>query len=192
MSATSYYLDLLTALGEQVRSDPKDLGAAVSVVGDVGRLLVRGNEEEIRSVQAAVAAIRERLDGHDAMPSPVKELTSPQAHVFLAGALWALNEVGNIRLASGVEAPSAPAGVSRRSAVRDAVRDLLSETPTSPSELRDAAARQRFEVRPDELSRALGALCEAGLAREAPGPAGADRRRKYYVRQPRRSGDRRV
>jgi hypothetical protein len=175
--------NLLTSLGERARSAKKpDLTPALGLVNDVSRLIIRGGEADVRTTQSAVAALRERLDGEAVKESPAKSLESVNSHTYLAGAMWALNEVMSARLAT-IEAQDVDSHpVSRKNQVsRMVCMALLEGQPVSATSLLDLVCDDGTPVRRDELSRAIGALVDKGWAEVAPAPSGVDGRKKFFV-----------
>lgn len=171
---------LLDGLGKRARtSDGKpDLSPAIGIVNDLGRLVARGTEPEIRQAQAAVAALREQLNTENALNFPAAILTGPDSHNFLAGALWAVNELITAQL------ESLPSAVSPRMTRRDYVKDktlfaLRSGAALSPKFIREAIGDA--SVRADEVSRALGEMLAARLVEVVSPAPGSDRRLKCFA-----------
>jgi hypothetical protein len=89
-------VDPLVALSRHAGAAYGDmLNSAIGVVGDLGRAIARDDEYAIRVLQSAVASLREQLD--DAQPAAA--LDGPNGRSFLAGAMWAVNELMTARLA---------------------------------------------------------------------------------------------
>lgn len=179
---------LLNSLGRRARAhvEKPDLRPAVWLVNDLGRLAIQGNESEVRAAAAAVAAFREQLDMGDTVTKPPsKALSAVNSHVYLAGAMWAINEVMNARISS-VDVPTAGSRSQTRKhrVMLDVLRALSTATTSTPSSLLAAISADGAEVRPDEVSRALGDLLQQGLAELVAPQPGADRRTKRFAITP--------
>lgn len=180
MTATmSHVTGLLNSLGKRARMPGKpDLSPAVGIVNDLGTLVARGTEPEIRQAQAAVAGVREQLGSSEqAINYPEAMLNGPDSHNFLAGALWAVNELMTAQL--DAMPSSLTPGVTRKNYVRDRVLFALrSGAAMSPTSIRDATGDA--SIRLDEVSRALGDMLAARLVDVAPLVPGGDRRVKHF------------
>jgi hypothetical protein len=180
--STMSLISLLDALGVRARTDDDAaLTPAVGLVNDLGILLARGTESDIRAVQAAVASVREQLEvsGH-AVNTPMRALSSKDSHSFLAGALWAINESMTARLQATAAASSAPGRQTRRAVLRKAVlASLLMEQVQSPTEILAHINPQVGPARLDEISRVLSELFAEDVVSQAMPEAGSDRRMKY-------------
>ncbi|MEV4999864.1 hypothetical protein [Nocardioides sp. LML1-1-1.1] len=179
---TSHLALLLDTLGSRAREQGKGLSDAVGVVGDLGRVLARGSEAEVRDVQAAVAALRERLEVGEVDNQPVKALDGHNGHAYLAGALWAINELMSAQLDVVDAARTAEPTGTRRSQVERVVLAALDGTvPRSPKDIAESPEGAAAGLRNDEISRALSGLLAAGRAEVVdPASPDTDRRRKYF------------
>jgi len=86
-------IQVLYSLADRI-DNGGDITPAVTVIGDIGRMLAVSPERQVRYAQAAVAAVREtieRLPG--SQHSAVDWLGSSDATAYFAGALWAANEI---------------------------------------------------------------------------------------------------
>jgi hypothetical protein len=178
----------LNALILRARDDSgeTDLVPAIGLVNDLGRLSLQGSLADVRKVQAAVASLREQLDGESVEKNPAKELGGKDRHVYLAGAMWAVNEVMTSRLQLA-EATKSTARRSRKSELIEALLATLTDSKAhTPTEMREADTMRHLKVRPDEVSRALTDLVDEGLVYLVPSPsdAGRDRRRKFFALSP--------
>lgn len=187
-ATTAQLTDLLNSLGRRARAhvEKPDLTPAVWLINDLGRLVIRGNESDVRAAAAAVAAFREQLDMGDVVTkTPSKALSGVDSHAYLAGAMWAVNEMMNARLDSvDVPAESSRSQTRKHRVMRDVLSTLNTGTTWSPSSLLEAISAHGAEVRPDEVSRALGDLLQQGLVELMPPQAGADRRTKRFAITP--------
>ncbi|MFC9978814.1 PadR family transcriptional regulator [Gordonia sp. NPDC058843] len=182
--AAASLVSLLNDLAERTRDQSKepDLRPAIGLVYDLGRLVAAGAEADIRLAQAAVAGAREQLEvGDHAINTPEKALLGKERQAYLAGALWAINELMTVRLEQ-LGTAFISGGLTRRGQIRALVLSNVAVDETlSPSELKKRIADNGTDVRLDEISRALGDLFNEGLvAPSQPGP-GSDRRRKYFA-----------
>jgi len=178
MQLTSLLDDLAKRACER---DTQDFSSAVGLVGDLGRLVVRGGESDIRQAQAASSAVREQLrDEEGALGSPARALTGRQSRAFLAGALWAVSEVMTTRLEAMPSTLSA-GRATRAGRVRTMVLEVLasSDKPQSPTEILKSTVEQDEATRFDEVSRALTEMLAAGLVDSL--PSHTDRRMKYLA-----------
>jgi hypothetical protein len=184
MPTTASVAALLHTLAERARHDDgrKKLRSAVGVVGDLGRVVARDNESDIRVLQSAVASLREQLETGDIDTHPATALDGPNSHSFLAGAMWAVNELMTSRLAVIASQKQAPVATTRRGEVEEVVLACLrSSTAVSPGDILESVSGRERELRGDEVSKALSALLAAGRVEQAASNlAGADRRRKYF------------
>lgn len=184
-SATAQLTALLSGLAERAQQpDEQDFEVAAGVVNDLGRLVLRGKESDIRQAHAAVSAVREQLRDGDGIASPAQTLTGPQSRGFLAGALWAVGEIMTTRLDA---VPSAPedARATRGGRVKEMVLAALTSQDTqSPTAILHSIAERDTAIRFDEVSRAITDMIAGGLIETVPAPAGTDRRMKYLVLTP--------
>lgn len=180
---------LLNALAVRAREqaeDKLDLTPAIGIVNDLGRFITLGAEADVRCLQAAVAGVREQLDvGEHAVNTPEKVLLGKDSHGYLAGALWAINEIMTIRLQTMAAEPdaSAPGRQTRRNWMRRAVLvSFLAQPVQTPTAIGDELSK-RYDngVRLDEISRVLGELLKEGLLEHAAPAAGSDRRMRYFA-----------
>lgn len=182
-TSVKYLNKVLNSLAERarMRDHKPDLSPAIALVNDLGRLIVRGKATDIRAAQASVAAVREQLEFDDAANTPYKALTGLNSHAYLAGALWAINELMTIRL--DTMPPTPPKGrLTRRSQIRDLVLSAVASADTiTPSSLLQSTSDQDITPRLDEISRTLGELLVEGLVAVAEPEPGTDRRTKHYV-----------
>jgi hypothetical protein len=177
---------LLSSLGERARSSKKpDLTPALGLVSDVGRLIIRGEESDVRATQAAVGALRERLRGEDAKNTPAKALESMNSHAYLAGAMWALNEVMNARLATIEVQRQQSYHETRKNRVTRMVSAVLTKDKSiSPSDLLESTLDDGTKARRDELSRVLGTMIDRGWVHVVSAAPGADGRKKFFALTP--------
>jgi hypothetical protein len=179
VASISHVTTLLNSLGKRARTPGKpDLSPAIGIVNDLGTLIAQGTEPEIRHAQAAVAAVREQLNAENAVNFPEATLTGPDSHNFLAGALWAVNELMTAHLAA------MPSASTPRTTRKDRVKDmtffaLRSGAAMSPTSIREAIGDE--SVRPDEISRALGEMLSAQFVELVPSEPGNDRRSKRFA-----------
>lgn len=177
-------VSLLDDLAERARDqiNEPDLRPAIGLVYDLGRLIAAGPEDDIRLAQAAVAGAREQLevDGH-VINTPEKALLGKERQAYLAGALWAINELMTVRLQQ-LGTARTPGATTRRGQIRALVLEgLITEGAVTPTELQARITNSGIDVRLDEISRTLGDLFSDGIvAPTQPGP-GSDRRRKYFA-----------
>ncbi|OFB42575.1 hypothetical protein BA059_05035 [Mycolicibacterium sp. (ex Dasyatis americana)] len=182
--ATDRLADLLTGLGERALSAEKpDLGPAVGLVSDIGRIAISGDEHDVRTTQRAVGALRDRLRGSEHVQStPTKYLESVDSQVFLAGAMWALSEVLDRRIDSIDAQRAASRCDTRKEQVAQLVSNALARSQVvSPSDLLSSTLSDGSGVRRDELSRAFSALLEKGWAHITSGDQG---RKKFFALTP--------
>ncbi|WP_241549089.1 hypothetical protein [Gordonia alkanivorans] len=119
--------------------------------------------------------------GDHAINAPEKAPLGKERQAYLAGALWAIDELMTVRLGQ-LGTASAPGGTTRRTQIRTLVMHYLTadDTPT-PTALQARITKRDIDVRLDEISRTLGDLFSEGLvAPTQPGP-GEDRRRKHFT-----------
>lgn len=180
--STSHLALLLDALGARAREQGKGLSDAVGVVGDLSRVLARGGESEVRDLQAAVAALRERLEVGEVDDQPVRALDGHNGHAYLAGAMWAINELMTAQLDAREAARAAVPGSTRKAQVDRVVLEVLGDRAArSPKDVAESAAGREAGLRADEISRALSNLLAADLVEVVDATAeNADRRRKYF------------
>lgn len=174
---------LLHALALRARDERgKGLSDAVGVVGDLGRVVAAGAPADVRSLQAAVAGLREQLDSDEVNNQPAKALDGRNSHTYLAGAMWAINEIMNSQLDT-VEARSdvERAGTRRFQSEKLVLEVLRGGGALSPRDISQAVEEAGQEIRSDEISRALSLLIGKGLVAAVPADwPGADRRRRYF------------
>lgn len=182
MATQTRMLRTLNALGERVgQGDKKDLTVAVSVVNDLTRVITTGAPRDIRVAQAGVAALRERLDSEPHPNSPAAALEGNNSHAYLAGALWAINEMMTTQL-DCIANPEVVGEPTRRELISDLVLRYLREHPVlSQSDLCAQPIAKSLHVRADEVSRAATSLVDRGLLHDVPAKAGTDKRRKYFA-----------
>ena len=181
---TSTLTTVLRGLSERAATEAKaDFTPAVEIVSDLGCLAANGTAVQIRAIQAEVAAVRERLQySHDVVQRPLDALRGKNSHVFLSGAMWAMNEAMQERLTFLDEREHAGAQTSRRAQVRQLVEDALNrQGALSPRFVIDGERAVAMAVRSDEVSRALSDLMEAGHVQPGAAPEGADRRRRFFA-----------
>jgi hypothetical protein len=177
---------LLNGLAERARDsgdNKPNLTPAIGLVNDLGRLVAWGPEADLRLAQAAVAGVREQLNvGEHAVNTPRKALENDlNARSYLAGALWAVNEVMTARLEL-LTATKASGPKTRRAQVRKMVLTSLLAQPTlSPTAIRSTINGGGLDARPDEVSRVVGELLNEGLVDSAQPAGGADRRVKQVT-----------
>lgn len=184
MSTASNVVALLRALSERARDDRgKGLSDAVGVVGDLSRVVTSGAETDIRTLQSAVAALREQLDTSEVNDQPAKALDSSNSHAYLAGAMWAINEMMSAQLGTIESTRVAHGGTTRRSQVEEVALVALREgRAVTPGEILESVGGRNLNLRADEVSKALSSLLSQGLVVQAgPEDSGADRRRKYFM-----------
>ena len=88
---------LLNALSKRVHSsDTPDLSPAIAIVNDLGRVIMHGDESDVRHLQAATGAVYEQLVQN--RTSAYELLTGPYNRTFLAGALWAVCAIMGVSL----------------------------------------------------------------------------------------------
>lgn len=182
--ATDRLADLLTSLGERaLPAETPDLGPAVGLVSDIGRIAISGDEHDVRTTQSAVGALRDRLCGSEHFEStPTKYLESINSHVFLAGAMWALSEVLDRRIDLIDTQRSASRSDTRKVQVAQLVSNALAQSEVaSPSDLLSSTLTDGSGVRRDELSRAFSALLEKGWVHITSGDQG---RKKFFALTP--------
>lgn len=179
---------LLNALAVRAREqadDKLDLTPAIGLVNDLGRYVTLGSESDVRSLQAAVAAVREQLDvGDHAVNTPEKALLGKDSHGYLAGALWAINEIMTLRLQMATESDAtAPGRQTRRYSIRRAVLvGFLTQSVRTPTAILEELSKRDYgDARLDEVSRVLGELLKDGLIEPAAPAAGSDRRMRYFA-----------
>jgi hypothetical protein len=182
--STNQLAGLLNSLGERARSAHKpDLRAALGLVSDIGRVTITGDERDIRAAQSAVGALRERLGGGEHVKStPAKYLQSVDSKAYLAGAMWALSEVLDQRLAT-IDSQRVHSQYTTR---KDQVSKLVSEAlikheALSPSQLLSSTLDDGTSVRRDELSRVLGSFLDNGWVHVV---SGAQGRTKFFALTP--------
>ena len=184
-SATAQLTALLSGLAKRAQKpDAQDFGVAVGLVNDLGRLVLRGKESDVRQAQAAVSAVCEQLRDGDGIASPAHTLTGPQGRGFLAGALWAVSEIMTTRLDA---VPSSPedARATRSGRVKEMVlAALTSQNTQSPTTILHSIAERDTAIRFDEVSRAITDMIAGGLIETVPAPEGTDRRMKYLALTP--------
>lgn len=182
--ATHRLADLLASLGERALSSEKpDLGPAIGLVSDIGRIAINGDEHDVRTTQSAVGALRDRLRGSEHVKrTPTKYLESTDSHVFLAGAMWALSEVLDRRIDSIDAQRTASRSDTRKERVAQLVSNALARSDVvSPSDLLSSTLGDGSGVRRDELSRAFSALVEKGWVHITSGNQG---RKKFFALTP--------
>lgn len=184
-TATTQLTALLNSLAERAHtSNAQDFRQAIGLVSDLGRVVVRGSEADIRQAQAALSAVREQLRDKDEMASPAQALEGLQSRSFLAGALWAASEMMTTRLAAMPSVPT-QGRATRKGRVKEMVlAALISEEPQSPTAILDSILERDSEARLDEVSRALTEMLAVGLVDLAESPSGTDRRMKYLALTP--------
>jgi len=182
--STDQLAGLLSSLSERALSARKpDLRAALGLVGDIGRIAIRGDERDVRTTQSAVGTLRERLRGSEhAKSAPADYLKSADSQAFLAGATWALSEVLDRRL----ESISAQRAVSRHNTRKELVSQLISNAlketeAVSPSDLLSSTLVDGTNVRRDELSRAFSSFIGNGWVHVVSGDQG---RKKFFALTP--------
>jgi hypothetical protein len=182
---TTQLTALLNSLAERAHtSNAQDFRQAIGLVSDLGRVVVRGSEADIRQAQAALSAVREQLRDKDEMASPTQALEGLQSRSFLAGALWAASEMMTTRLAAMPSVPT-QGRATRKGRVKEMVLAALSsEEPQSPTAILDSILERDSEARLDEVSRALTEMLAVGLVDLAESPSGTDRRMKYLALTP--------
>ncbi|OBH90187.1 hypothetical protein [Mycobacterium sp. E2733] len=164
--------------------DVRDFSVVVGLVSDLGRLVTRGSESDIRQAQAAVSAVREQLrDDERALGSPTQTLAGPESRPFLAGALWAISEMMTTRL-DAMPFPTTRGRVTRRVRIREMVLEALAsgDEPQSPTAILESIVKHDGATRFDEVSRALTEMLAAGLVHSL--PSDTDRRMKYLELTP--------
>lgn len=184
MSTTSNVAALLHALSERARDDRgKGLSDAVGVVGDLSRVITSGAENDIRTLQSAVAALREQLETSEVRDQPATALDGMNSHAYLAGAMWAINEMMSAQLGTIASARAGQELTTRRGRVEEVVLASLQHgRPVTPGDILDSVAAKNAGMRSDEVSKVLSTLLAQGLVVQAtPETAGTDRRRKYFT-----------
>lgn len=186
-ASTDQLICLLDDLSSIARSkedgEASSLVGAVGVIDELGELVIRGSASDIREAQAAVDALREQLELDGVFKSPVTALEGKTRQAYLAGALWAVNELMKARLTAERTHEEAAGRTTRRATVRDLVLSSLDERiPMSPTALLAELATRDPSLRKDEISRALGDLLLESLAETVESGPGTDRRNKYFVR----------
>jgi hypothetical protein len=183
-TSTKHLTKLLNSLSTRARrpGDKPDLSPAIPLVNDLGRLIVKGKASDIRSAQAAVAGVREQLEYGEVANTPYKALTGLNSHAYLAGAMWVVNEVMNVRLDT-MSLPAPKGRVTRKSRIKNLVLSgMTSGGAVTPSSLLEAVSDDG-DVTPrlDEVSRALGELLTDELVKPVDPEPGTDRRTKYFT-----------
>lgn len=163
---------------------PQSRGTGITrdVVETVGHVLVRGTHAEVQDAQAVVAAMRDQFRAEYEQLTTAPIPTSHLGRAYVAGALWAANELLVARLDQfGRQLHMLVSDEStRRARITSLVLDSLSSTdPQTPSSLLEQEAFVTLGVRRDEISRALSDLINQGLAQQTGGVG--DRRRKFYI-----------
>lgn len=182
--ATDRLADLLTSLGERALSAEKpDLGPAIGLVSDIGRIAISGDEHDVRTTQSAVGALRNRVSGSEhAKSTPMNYLESVDSHAFLAGAMWALSEVLDQRIDSIDTQRTASRSDTRKAQVAQLVSNALARSEVvSASDLLSSTLDGGSGIRRDELSRAFGTLLEKGWVHIMSGDQG---RKKFFALTP--------
>lgn len=178
-------VEVLRELAERAQDGEPDLSAAVGVVADIGRALSAAPEPDLRPLQSAIAAVREKLEYSpgNVEQRPVDALKSEKAPFFLAGALWAANEIMTSELSDRHQRAARLQGQSDRASLRQLALELLDQQPVvTPSDITRHAARLGAAARPDQVSKALSDLLAEGSAVPTTAPAGADRRSRHYAK----------
>jgi len=176
-------LDALHALASRVSGDSKpDLGAATGVINDVGRALAAAPVQDLRIMQAAIASLRERLQcGDSVVQCPAVALNSPEAGSYLAGALWAADDILSSCLAARARAAERISFMGRQQTLRELILTMLRNCKQiTPADVVSSAKSQGLQVRPDQVSKALSELLSRGFISVAPSPTDADRRTHYF------------
>jgi hypothetical protein len=182
-SAIDHLTALLNDLAERTADrEMRDFTQAVGIVNDLGRLVVRGREADIRQAQAAASAVREQLSEVDgAILSPGDELTSGNSRSFLGGALWAASEIMTTRL-EAVPLVADGGRATRKDQVKDSVlAALVSHEAQSPTAIMQSIAERDSDIRLDEVSRALSELLVLRLVDVATPEPCTDRRMKHFA-----------
>ncbi|WP_040337412.1 hypothetical protein [Candidatus Blastococcus massiliensis] len=172
--------EVLRTLGRRLgEEDTPDLVSGTGVLGDVGRALATASDRDIRDLQAAIAATRERLDYPDSGNQvPAEVLRGKDGTMFFAGALWAANDIVSACLSARAVQQ---ARTATRNELMDVSRDVLSSgRPVRPSDILSAARERGLAASPDRVSRILGEWLDQGDVEPADTPPGADRRGRYY------------
>lgn len=182
MDATSHLIALLNSLAQRARKPGKpDLSPAISLVNDLSRLTVRCNTDDIRSVQAAVAGVRENLEYSEGAPTPQKALIGIESHSYLAGALWAINETMTARLETP-QRVSTGGRQTRKSQISKLILAAMKRGDvTTPGALLETITEALPSARLDEVSRAMTELLKNGLVESVAPEPGTDRRPSYFV-----------
>jgi len=178
-------LDALHELGSRVGGDvdlKPDLGAATGVVNDVGRALVVAPVQDLRTMQAAISSVRERLRFADgAIQSPNAALSGPQGESYLAGALWAADDILSSCLATRDRTAERVRSKGLQRTLQDIVVRLLRDSDqVTPADVIAYAKCQGLQARPDQVSKALSDLLSRRVIAVAPLPVDADRRTRYF------------
>jgi hypothetical protein len=182
-TAVTQLTAILNTLAKRARErHAADFTVVVGLVNDLGRLVLRGRESDIRQAQAAVSAVREQLCDDDAVSSPAQALAGPESRSFLAGALWAVSEMMTSRL-DAMPSSAGRGRATRSGRVKEMVLGALaSGDALSPTAILDSIVQDDPATRLDEVSRAVTEMIAAGLVESVPPPVGTvDRRMKFLV-----------
>lgn len=183
MTISVQLTNVLAALGRRISDGSKhDLTPAIPVLGDLSRIVMSGRTRDIKEAQSAVAKLREQIDVGAFPGFPAQALRREYGHVYLAGAMWAVNEMMTTKLDLIEHAASAPSRTTRKGLVEDLVLRLMSTgAATSPKTVLDSEEGRGAELRKDEVSKALSTLLGKGwIAAVEPG-RNDDRRQRYYA-----------
>lgn len=178
---------VLRSLAQRVTSGNGELTAATGVMGDVGRALATVDEKSLLQLQAAMASLRERLElaSGNVESRPYDALLSDKGHTFLAGALWAANDITSAMLAEQHRQKAELSRGSARAGLRSLALDLLgSQATVTPSEIAAHAEQRGLSPRADQISRALRDLLDSGEIVPAATPKDKDGRGRYFARVP--------
>lgn len=180
VSALAHLTALLHALAVRAGGGKPDLTPAVGVIGGLGELVLVAPADKVRQLQATVATVRDQLR-YGSTQTPAEALSSGQdSHVFLAGALWAVDEFMEARL-DVLGRQSEGAVGTARGAARAIVLDALGVHGTvTPGDVLAFAEERKLDLRADQVSRALGDLLAEGVVEPSEAPQGADRRRRFF------------
>lgn len=181
-TALASLLSGLAVRARETADNKPDLTPAIGLVIDLGRLTACGPGADIRLAQAAVAGVREQLVvGEHAINTPEKALLGVDGQSYLAGALWAVNELMTARLEI-MTATTTSGRQTRRSQIRKLVAgSLLVEPVLAPTAILSTINSSDIDARLDEVSRAIGELLDEGLVESAQPEPGSDRRMKYFA-----------
>lgn len=127
--------------------------------------------DQLNSLQAVLGHAGRTLQAHP----EIKELDAAR----LGGAVALVSELVAEQFRQARREQEAADRQTRLASARTEVARMLRQSPRplTPGEILSAA---KGNLRPDEVSRALAALCGEGRAERVEGPDGTDGRRRFY------------